>query len=76
MRAQAFREAPDAWLIGPIHTVVHNLRAVACRADDEAKATGKKCDALENCGTQLQKCFAVAMQGTGARPAGTLESAL
>jgi hypothetical protein len=49
-----------------MHCVVHNLRAAACRADDEAKATGKKCDALENCGTQLQKCFAVAMQGTGA----------
>ena len=48
-----------------MHCCVHNLRAVACRAEDEAKAAGKKSDALENCGTQLQKCFAVAMQGTG-----------
>lgn len=63
---QAFREDTDAWLIPAMYCVVHNLRDVACRADDEARAAGRKSDVLENCGTQLQKCFSVAMQGTGA----------
>ena len=63
---QAFREDTDAWLIPPMYVMVHNVRQVACQADDEAARLGRKSDALENCGTQLQKCFAVAVQGAGA----------
>ncbi|KAK9902673.1 hypothetical protein WJX75_002119 [Coccomyxa subellipsoidea] len=62
---KAFREDTDAWLIPPMYVMVHNVRQVACQADDDAARLGRKSDALENCGTQLQKCFAVAVQGAG-----------
>lgn len=73
---QAFREDTDAWLIAPMYVMVHNVRQVACQADDEATRLGRKSDALENCGTQLQKCFAVAVQGAGARPSGQAHALL
>lgn len=63
--AQAFREDTDAWLIAPMYVMVHNVRLLACQADDEAARLGRKSDALENCGTQLQKCFSAAVQGAG-----------
>lgn len=66
MPEQAFREDQDAWLTGPMHVCVNNLRQVAVAADDEAKRAGRQSEALENCGTQLQKCFSAALQGQGA----------
>lgn len=51
-----------------MHVVVHNAREVACRADDDAKRAGRTSEALENCGVQLQRCFAAAVQGAGAPP--------
>ena len=48
-----------------MHVTVNNLREVAVAADDEAKRAGRRSDALENCGTQLQKCFSAALQGQG-----------
>lgn len=65
--AQAFREDTEAWLIGSMYVMVHNVRQLACQADDEATRLGRKSDALENCGTQLQKCFSAAVQGAGER---------
>jgi hypothetical protein len=65
---QAFREDMEAWLIQPMFAVVHNLRTVACQADDEAKRLGRKSDVLENCGRQLVNCFSTASQASGDAP--------
>ena len=62
---QAFREDTEAWLVEPMFAVVHNLRTVACQADDETRRLGRKSDVLENCGRQLVNCFSTAAQASG-----------
>lgn len=57
-----FREDGDAWVVQPMHSVVHNLRYVAEAADAEARDAGRKADRLGDCGDQLRKCFSVSLQ--------------
>ena len=48
-----------------MYGLVHNLRDVARLTDTEARRSGKKSDALDNCGTLMQSCFRTALQATG-----------
>lgn len=59
---RVFREDEGAWVVQPMHSVVHNLRAIAENADAEARAQGKKATRLGDCGDQLRKCFSVSLQ--------------
>lgn len=62
---RVFREDESAWVIFPMHNVVHNLRAIAEAADSEARTAGKRADKLADCGDQLRKCFSVSLQAPG-----------
>ena len=62
---RVFREDESAWVVAPMHSVVHNLRAVAESADAEARAAGRRADRLPDCGDQLRKCFSVSLQAPG-----------
>lgn len=62
---QLFREDKGAWLVPVMSGLVHNLRDVARMTDAEARRSGKKSDALDNCGTLMQSCFRTALQATG-----------
>ena len=59
---KAFREDEGAWVVEPMHSVVHNLRFVAEAADTEQRRRGQKEDKLVDCGDQLRKCFSVSLQ--------------
>jgi hypothetical protein len=58
-----FRDDMDAWLVDPLRALARRLRCAAAAADAAGAGAGARC--LENCGTQLQKCFAASMQGAG-----------
>jgi len=62
---RVFREDESAWVIFPMHNVVHNLRAIAEAADSEARTAGRRADKLADCGDQLRKCFSVSLQAPG-----------
>jgi nuclear mRNA export protein PCID2/THP1 len=64
---RAFREDEGAWVIHPMHSVVHNMRAAAEAADAEARAAGRRGDKLADCGDQLRKCFSVSLQAPSNR---------
>lgn len=64
---RVFREDESAWVIHPMHSVVHNLRAAADAADAEQHGSGKRADKLADCGDQLRKCFSVSLQAPGNR---------
>lgn len=64
---RAFREDEGAWVVHPMHSVVHNLRAAAEAADTEQRAAGRRPDKLADCGDQLRKCFSVSLQAPGNR---------
>ena len=64
-----FREDSDAWAVAPMHSIVHNLRAVAAAADEELLAAGRRSGKLADCGDQLRKCFSVSIQAPGERRA-------
>ena len=54
-----------AWVVEPMHSVVHNLSSVAQAADAELRAAGQRPDKLGDCGDQLRKCFSVSLQAPG-----------
>ncbi|KAL4450585.1 hypothetical protein ABPG77_000941 [Micractinium sp. CCAP 211/92] len=62
---KVFREDTGAWVVAPMHSVVHNMRSVAQAADHELRRTGQRPDKLGDCGDQLRKCFAVSLQAPG-----------
>lgn len=62
---QVFREDPGAWVVAPMHSVVHNLSSVAQAADQELRQAGQRPDKLGDCGDQLRKCFSVSLQAPG-----------
>lgn len=62
---QVFREDAGAWVVAPMHSVVHNLRSIAQAADHELRRAGQRPDKLGDCGDQLRKCFAVSLQAPG-----------
>ncbi|KAL4854104.1 Enhanced ethylene response protein 5 [Chlorella vulgaris] len=62
---KVFREAPGAWVVGPMYSLVHNLSSVAQAADQELRLAGQRPDKLGDCGDQLRKCFAVSLQAPG-----------
>lgn len=62
---KAFREDTDAWVVLPMHSVVHNLRAIAESADAELVAINKRAEKLADAGDQLRKCFSVSLQAPG-----------
>jgi hypothetical protein len=62
---QVFREDTSAWVVEPMHSVVHNLSSVAQAADAELRAAGQRPDKLGDCGDQLRKCFSVSLQAPG-----------
>lgn len=64
---KVFREDEDAWVVHPMHIVVHNLRTAAEAANNEQQLTGKRADKLADCGDQLRKCFSVSLQAPGNR---------
>lgn len=64
-RPQVFREDAGAWVVAPMHSVVHNLSAVALAADAELRAAGQRPDKLGDAGDQLRKCFSVSLQAPG-----------
>lgn len=67
-RVQVFREDTGAWVVAPMHSVVHNLSAAAQAADQELRQAGQRPDKLGDCGDQLRKCFSVSLQAPGAAP--------
>ncbi|KAL6772454.1 hypothetical protein ACKKBG_A30295 [Auxenochlorella protothecoides x Auxenochlorella symbiontica] len=62
---KVFREDSEDWVVPLMHSMVHNLRSVAQAADQELEAAGKPATRLGDCGDQLRKCFAVALQAPG-----------
>ena len=62
---QVFREDAGAWVVAPMHSVVHNLSSVALAADAELRAAGQRPDKLGDAGDQLRKCFSVSLQAPG-----------
>lgn len=62
---RVFREDEGDWVVHPMRSVVHTLRAAAEGADAEARAAGRRPDRLADCGDQLRKCFSVALQAPG-----------
>ncbi|KAL4433578.1 hypothetical protein ABPG75_000019 [Micractinium tetrahymenae] len=62
---KVFREDAGAWVVSPMHSVVHNLRSIAQMADHELRRAGQRPDKLGDCGDQLRKCFAVSLQAPG-----------
>eukprot|EP00887_Chlorella_sp_A99_P004095 scaffold23.g4095.t1 len=64
---RVFREDSDAWVVQPMHSVVHNLRSVAEVADQELEAAGKRAEKTGDCGDQLRKCFSASLQAPGNR---------
>jgi hypothetical protein len=62
---QVFREEPGAWVVAPMHSVVHNLSSTAQAADLELRQAGQRPDKLGDCGDQLRKCFSVSLQAPG-----------
>lgn len=63
---QVFREDAGSWVVGPMHSIVHNLSSVAQAADQEMRQAGQRPDKLGDCGDQLRKCFSVSLQAPGA----------
>ncbi|GAB4813904.1 hypothetical protein N2152v2_000950 [Parachlorella kessleri] len=64
---RVFREDSEAWVVYPMHSVVHNLRSIAEAADQELQQSGKRPEKLGDCGDQLRKCFSVSLQAPGNR---------
>lgn len=62
---KVFREDQGSWLVHPMYSVVHNLRDVAEKGDNQLKVQGKKQGKLVDCGDQLRKCFSVSLQAPG-----------
>ncbi|PRW20744.1 PCI domain-containing 2 [Chlorella sorokiniana] len=62
---KVFREDSGAWVVAPMHSVVHNLSSVALAADAELRAAGQRPDKLGDAGDQLRKCFSVSLQAPG-----------
>lgn len=69
-----FRKEEEAWLVSPLHSLVHNIRLVAEKADAELDQKGKKPEKLENAGNQLMSCFSAANRpgGSGEKRRATL----
>lgn len=59
---KVFREDAGSWLVDPMHSVVHNLYALADMADRALKRGNMKECKLVDCGDQLRKCFSVSLQ--------------
>ncbi|PSC74505.1 PCI domain-containing 2 [Micractinium conductrix] len=62
---KVFREDMGAWVVEPMHSVVHNLCSAAQAADLELRQAGQRPDKLGDCGDQLRKCFSVSLQAPG-----------
>ena len=73
---QAYRDEESAWLKPVLLAVAHNYRTVASAADAPNAAAGRACNALEACGSQLQKYFSLAMGRTGAPGSSALGACL
>lgn len=64
IQLQVYREEKEPWLGFPLEGLAKNMRAVALAANAEARKSGRKSGALENCGSSLQRVFATAIGGS------------